>query len=226
MNAVRVSEACESSVLCAHCRIPLDARYFDESGVTDAPEPGREVVLARFDLPPQYCGVLEYFSQFTDAFARDCSQIATPGLTWTLRVNQRALYPYLQFDRMLNPWGYGSFQVSLRLDDSATVDFVVRRSAGYALPTSIAAAIIGSAAEQSVTPASMANIRVGTSLIIDSGPKEEEVTVLAVTPTAFSAVFRNDHDTNVKVSATSIRKVGGRIVGRYWYDQGYGDVER
>ena len=110
--------------------MPLDAQYFDDSSITWAPEPGRAVVLARFDLPPQYCGVLLYFAQFTDQYGRDPACAATPGLLWTLQVNQRPLYPYLDLEHIVNPWGYGSYQVGLRLDDSARLELVVRRAAG------------------------------------------------------------------------------------------------
>jgi hypothetical protein len=137
------------------CSIPLDSQYFDESKVTAAPEVGREVLLARFELPPQYCGMLEYFAQFTDAYGRDQSRIATPGLQWLILINKRPLYPYTNLDRIVNPWGNGSFQVSIRLDESSTVEFQVRR-------------------------------------LSDEAP---EVTT-----------------------------VGGRILGRYWYNATYGDV--
>ena len=33
----------------------------------------------------------------------------------------------------MNPWGYGSFGVAIRLDENATVEFVVR-NAGYVPP--------------------------------------------------------------------------------------------
>jgi hypothetical protein len=112
---------------CPMCGIALDSEYFDESGVGEPLDDGEAIVLARFELPAQYCGQLEYFSQFTDEHARNPSKIATPGLLWTILVNNRPLYPYLNFDRILNPWGYGSFQVSIRLDENATVEFVVRR---------------------------------------------------------------------------------------------------
>jgi hypothetical protein len=140
---------------CPMCGIPLDSEYFDESGVVEAPAIGEQVILARFELPPQYCGVLEYFSQFTDEHAGDPAKIATPGLLWTILVNNRPLYPNLNYDRIVNPWGYGSFQISIRLDDSATIAFVVRR---------------------------------------------------------------------VSNTAPNITQVGGRIVGRYWYNAAYGDV--
>ena len=140
---------------CPMCGISLDSEYFDESGVVEAPNVGDAVVLARVELPPQYCGVLEFFSQFTDEHAGDPAKIATPGLLWAILINHRPLYPYLNFDRIVNPWGYGSFQVSIRLDENATVEFVVRRASN---------------------------------------------------------------------AAPNIQQVGGRIVGRYWYNAAYGDV--
>jgi hypothetical protein len=140
---------------CPMCGIPLDSEYFDESGVVAAPDVGDVIVLARFELPPQYCGTLEYFSQFTDEHAGNPAKIGTPGLLWTILVNHQPLYPYLNFDRIVNPWGYGSFQISIRLDDSATIEFVARR---------------------------------------------------------------------VNNTAPKITEVGGRIVGRYWYNAAYGDV--
>ena len=150
--------------LCTTCGIALDSEYFDESGVDeiqDADEeevltPGQEKVLASFELPPQYCGVLEYFSQFTDVHASDPAQIRTPDIQWRISINRRPLYPYLTLDRIVNPWGYGSFPVSIRLDENARVEFIVRR--------------------------------------INKG------------------------------SSHHIKRIGGRIMGRYWYNAAYGDV--
>jgi hypothetical protein len=142
------------------CGVPLDSQYFDESGTAAAPEPGAEVVLARFELPPQHCGVLDYFAQFTDAFGKDQSQIETPGLEWLLLANGRPLYPYLKLDRVLNPWGYGSYQIAIRLDDSATIEVAVRG--------------VGGSSEE----------------------------------------------------AAIVKRVGARIIGRYWYNAAYGDVVR
>lgn len=140
---------------CPMCGIPLDSQYFDDSKVTAAPEVGREVLLARFELPPQYCGVLEYFAQFTDAYGKDPSRIHTPGLQWLILINKRPLYPYTNLDRIVNPWGNGSFPVAIRLDENSTVEFLARRFS-------------------------------------DNAP---EVTT-----------------------------VGGRILGRYWYNAAYGDA--
>jgi hypothetical protein len=154
-QAVNKSEMRTHFSSCPMCGIPLDSEYFDESGVVDLPNVGESIVLARFELPPQYCGVLEYFSQFTDEHAGNPSRIATPGVLWMLLVNNRPLYPYLNFDRIVNPWGYGSFQIAIRLDDSATIEFAVRR---------------------------------------------------------------------VNNATSAITQVGGRIVGRYWYNAAYGDV--
>jgi hypothetical protein len=149
--------------LCPMCGIALDSEYFDESGVEEKQagqdevlDPGQEKVLASFELPSQYCGVLEYFSQFTDVQANHPAEIRTPDIQWRISINRRPLYPYLTLDRIVNPWGYGSFPVSIRLDENARVEFIVRR--------------------------------------VSKG---------------------NSHQ---------IKRIGGRIMGRYWYNAAYGDA--
>ena len=62
-------------------------------------------MLVEFELPPQYCGVLQYFFQFTDLLASDATRIDTPDLEWTIRVNGHPLHPYLGFQHIVNPWG-------------------------------------------------------------------------------------------------------------------------
>jgi hypothetical protein len=143
-----------SATACVVCGIPLDSQVFDESGFTGT-QAGRTHLLARFELPPRYCGTLEYFAQFTDVQARNPAEIETPGLDWSILLNGRPLYPYLSFNRILNPWGFGSFQTGLRLSDSGVLEFVVRQT----------------------------------------------------------------RDSEVK-------RVGGRLVGRYWYNPEFGDVVR
>jgi hypothetical protein len=110
--------------------MPKDYEHFDESSFADVPAIGREVALARFELQPQYCGLFENFSQYTDQLSRELPEVETPGLQWLILVNNRPLYPYIQLEHIVNPWGYGSFPVSIRLDESATVEFVVR-NLGY-----------------------------------------------------------------------------------------------
>lgn len=160
MQRARVLELGSSSAVCFNCGIPIDANYFDESGVEGLPDLGREVVLARFELSPQYCGVLEYFAQFTDLYETDSSEIETPGLEWVILSNGHPLYPYVKLERIVNPWGNGSFQIAIRLDEAATIEFVVRRRSA------------------------------GSNGI------------------------------------TRIKRVGGRIVGRYWYNTAYGAAGR
>jgi hypothetical protein len=116
---------------CPVCGIPLDSQVFDASGIVDLEKEnavGRRHLLARFELPAQYCGVLEYFAQFTDAQARDPAEIDTPALEWSILINGRPLYPYLAFTLILNPWGFGSFQTTVRLNESATLEFIVRKT--------------------------------------------------------------------------------------------------
>lgn len=147
---------------CNICGIPIDAEYFDESAIKPAPEIGKEVALARFALHPQYCGVLNYFVQFTDQFFKEQTRVETPGLQWRLLMNHRPLFPYHELDRIVNPWGFNCIAVAIRLDENAIVELVVR-NVGY------------------------------RPLAADPNP---------------------------------ITRVGGRIVGRYWYNRVYGDVAR
>jgi hypothetical protein len=162
--ARRLTDIETPSGLCAACGMPVDSQYFDDSTVQPAPDVGEELVLARFDLPAQYCGVLQYFTQFTDAFGKDASQISTPTIEWKVLVNNHALFPYVKLRHIVNPWGYGSYAVNIRLDEGATVELVAR------------------------------GVERGSSTGLPAG---EDVTV-----------------------------VGGRLVGRFWYNPAYGDLRR
>jgi hypothetical protein len=156
--AARAFEVGTSS-LTAICGIPADAKYFDEAGFAKMPQRGERVLLARFDLPAQYCGMLEYFSQFWSENAKSPAQVETRGLRWEIRANGKLLYPYLKVEHILNPWGFGSFPVMLRLEENARLEFMVHN--------------LGRA----------------------EAPKADET-------------------------------VGGRLLGRYWYNTTYGDVVR
>jgi hypothetical protein len=154
-----------TSALCNSCGIPFDSQYFDDSSVVNAPDDvGEEIVLARFDLPPQYCGVLQYFAQFTDRFGRDNSRIDTPEIEWKLLVNNHSFFPYLNLRHIVNPWGFGSYPLNLRLDENSSLELVARR--------------VRLATDQPVVP------------VLDR-----------------------------------VTRVGGRIMGRFWYNPCYGGVE-
>lgn len=148
------------SGFCTACGVPFDSQYFDASGVFDIPLLGESVTLAEFSLPPQYCGALEYFSQFTDEHAIRPQAIRTDGIEWVILVNGSPLFPYLRLDRIINPWGQATTPVAIRLPESATIRFIARR-----------------VATQSANP-------------------------------------------------IAINTVGGRLVGRYWYNAAYGDAGR
>jgi hypothetical protein len=119
--------------VCTMCGIPLDAQYFDKSRIVslkDEPgvlELGRTSVLISLDLPPQYCGVLQYFFQFTNKFPADQSRAATPDFEWSIRANGHPLHPYLGLRHIVNPWGSQTGPMQIRLDDSARLEFAVRR---------------------------------------------------------------------------------------------------
>jgi len=115
--------------LCPICGIPADADFFDDANIVEVPEKGRQVVLAKFQLPDQYCGILEYFAQFTNLHATKNDQIATPGLEWIILRNGQPLAPYIKFELIVNPWGFNNYPVAIRLDENARVEFILRNRA-------------------------------------------------------------------------------------------------
>ncbi len=146
--------------LCNSCGVPFDSQYFDASGVFDAPLIGQSVPLAEVNLPPQYCGVLEYFAQFTDEHANNPAAIRTDGIEWIILVDGSPLFPYLRLDRIVNPWGEGAASIAIRLPEGATIRFIAR-----------------------------------------------------------GVATRNGNP-------SGINEVGGRLVGRYWYNVADGDAGR
>jgi hypothetical protein len=142
--------------VCHICGIPADAGFFDESNVVDldSGNPEQEIILARYELHRNYCGMLLYFAQFTDRFARDPSQARTPGYQWQIRCDGQPRDPYLTFDHIINPWGLVGFPLYLRLEEGCVVELSIR----------------------------------------DIGAEEDD----------------------------KLQQVGGRILGRYWYNTIYG----
>jgi hypothetical protein len=141
---------------CHICGIPWDAGFFDDSSIKSAPDLGKEVVLARYELHRNYCGMLLYFAQFTDRYADDEINVETPGYQWQIRCDGQPRDPYLTFGHIINPWGLSGFPVYLRLEEACVVEFVIRN--------------------------------------VSMGPN----------------------------NPLKLEKVGGRILGRYWYNTIYG----
>lgn len=121
--------------LCHVCGIPTDAGFFDESSIVDAPPPGEEIVLASYQLHPNYCGQLLYFAQFTDRFAADPAEVRTTGLQWEIRCNGNPRDPYVRFDRIINPWGLSGFPIHLRLEEGCLTELVVRATSTPTIQT-------------------------------------------------------------------------------------------
>jgi hypothetical protein len=113
--------------ICHICGIPSDAGFFDESNIMYAPRPGGEVVLARYELHRNYCGMLLYFAQFTDRYAGNSTEVDTPGYQWQIRCNGQPRDPYLTFAHIINPWGLSGFPVYLRLEEGCVLEFVIRK---------------------------------------------------------------------------------------------------
>ena len=93
---------------------------------SERPKPGQELVLARYELHRNYCGLLMYFAQFTDAYAADPQAVETPGYQWQIRCNGQPRDPYLTFGHIINPWGLSGFPVYLRLEEGCTLEFAIR----------------------------------------------------------------------------------------------------
>lgn len=87
--------------------------------------------------------------------------------------------------------------MSANLTGAATNNFTLQVNqyrAGAILVNTTSATTISAGANVTVTPASMANIFVGTQLIFSAGTgATETVTVLSVTGTTFNATFANGH---------------------------------
>ena len=120
------------SNVCQICRVPLDAGYFDVANIKDAPkEAGEEVEVARYELNPQYCGTLLYFTQYAEQETPPQwpQQVIskTPGYEWIILCNNQPRAPYLPTDLILNPWGYNALPIHLRLEEGCTLRFVVRK---------------------------------------------------------------------------------------------------
>ena len=147
--------------VCSVCGIPADAGYFDDSRIVAAPTiPGAEVVLAKYELHPNYCGELQYFAQFTDAYAKDPTAVETDNLEWQIRSDGQPLAPWLTFNRIINPWGLCGFPIHMRLREGCLVELVVR--------------------------------------------------------------FTGRAEVIAAPSPTSVTHVGGRLLGRYWYNPAFG----
>lgn len=151
-----------TGVLCEICGIPADANYFDDSKIVSWPDDVDEVVIASYQLPRGYCGVLHYFAQFTDTHADDAKAVDTPDIHWQIRCDGHPRDPYHSFNRIINPWGLSGFPIHLRLEEGSLVELVARN----------------------VAPSS----------------------------------------THLHSTAAPVSKVGGRLLGRYWYNPIYGGV--
>ena len=152
--------ATELEAVCHVCGVPADCSYFDDSSIAAAPQIGNEVVLARFELHPNYCGILQYFAQYTNAYATSPTEVETPGLEWQIRSDGRPLAPWLTFRRIINPWGLSGFPIHIRLQEGSLTELVVRN------------------------------------------------------------VFTNV--VTLAPRAVTVERVGGRLLGRYWYNTAFG----
>lgn len=155
---MNVHQACDIhrdtgySNICQVCSVPLDAGYFDVAGIKDAPGFRKnlhktEVEVARYELNPQYCGTLLYFTQYAEQEtpSQPPQQVIskTPGYEWLILCNNQPRAPYLPTSLILNPWGYNALPIHLRLEEGCTLRFVVRKVLPVAGETEVKLSQVG-----------------------------------------------------------------------------------
>ena len=133
------------SNVCQICGVPLDAGYFDVANILKAPlKAGEEVEVARYELNPQYCGTLLYFTQYAEESGTKRQVLSnTPGYEWLILCNNQPRAPYLPTDLILNPWGYNALHIHLRLEEGCTLRFVVRKVTPAAGETEVKLSQVG-----------------------------------------------------------------------------------
>jgi hypothetical protein len=117
--------------VCHICGVPWDAGYFDTADIKVGPQNvGDEQELVRFELHPQYCGVLLNFAQYVEiGGAPRPDLVKTQGYEWIILCNNQPRAPYLPTTIIRNPWGQNAFPIHLRLEEGCTLRFIVRRTA-------------------------------------------------------------------------------------------------
>jgi hypothetical protein len=148
---MNLNHACEIprdtgySNICQICSVALDAGYFDVAGIQDAPGVvGGEVEVARYELSPQYCGTLLYFTQYAEESGTKRQVLSsTPGYEWLILCNNQPRAPYLPTNLILNPWGYNALPIRLRLEEGCTLRFVVRKVTPAAGETEVKLSQVG-----------------------------------------------------------------------------------
>jgi hypothetical protein len=84
---------------------------------------------------------------------------------------------------------------------------VLQKRGGALLVNTNTSTAVGAAGAATITPASMANISVGTSLLVDTGASQETVVVTAVTATTFTATFANTHSSTWNIVSSPLVSV-------------------
>ncbi len=116
------------------------------------------------------------------------------GSGWAI-IPQRYLYSATLVDRLRTTYVRFLKAVALAAALSFTAEELayLARATRFGVSTSDKTDAVA-AGSVTLTPASMANIAVGTALVIDSGAAQEVVTVTAVTATGFTATTTKAHD--------------------------------
>lgn len=138
-----MATADRAAAACSTCGSSLDSLHFDAIGFADLPPGGGLVVIAKHELPRQYCGVLEGFQQFLSPAIQDGREVETPGIEWLLRANGRPLDPYIGFTAVLNPWGEAFHRIAISLEEGTVLEMAARVTRRQAAGARIGGRLMG-----------------------------------------------------------------------------------
>ena len=139
VSALPQLDVMRASYLCPNCGLPRDYEHFDESGFADktrAARPrggagalriaGRNTAgCSKISRSSPTCSGARHLAISSGAISPKSRRPACNGSSWS--TDGRSI-PTLRLEHIVNPWGYGSFGVAIRLDENATVEFVVRNT--------------------------------------------------------------------------------------------------
>ena len=131
------------------------------------------------------------------AVVPDLSKIMPAGTAGQVPINSMSIRElYLTFETTLT-------------GAAASVAYALKvRRAGNPPINTTATTAVGAAGAATITPASMANILLGSSIDVSGGTGTAETVVVdAVTPTTFTAVFANTHSGTYNLVSTPIASV-------------------
>jgi hypothetical protein len=126
--ALVAARAKSEDAACPRCGQAIDSRHFDASGFQPLPERGARR-CSRVSNSRRNTAACSSSSPNTPtsrrAMPRRSRRRGSNGCCGSIA---RCSNPYVQLEHIVNPWGFGSFQLAVRLPEGATVELVAKRA--------------------------------------------------------------------------------------------------